>query len=243
MRWLTFARRNTKEIVRDPLTLAFGVGFPVILILLLTMIQRNIPVSMFELEQLTPGVVVFGYSFLSLFAALLVSKDRSTSFLLRLFSTPMTAADFILGYLLPMLPMAAAQCLCSYLVAALLGLQLTVHVLASGALSLLTAVMFISLGLLLGTVLNDKQVGGVCGALLTNLSAWLSGTWFSLSLVGGWFEKLAFLLPFANGVELGRAAILGHYGDLTPYLWWCLGYALVLTVAAVLVFKSRMRVK
>lgn len=243
MKWLVFARRNAKEILRDPLTLAFGVGFPVILILLLTMIQRNIPVSMFELDQLTPGVVVFGYSFLSLFAALLVSKDRCTSFLPRLFSSPMTATDFILGYLLPMLPMAAAQCLLSYLVAALLGLPLTIHALAAGALSLLTAVMFISLGLLLGSLLNDKQVGGVCGALLTNLSAWLSGTWFSLSLVGGWFEKLAFVLPFANGVELGRAALAGQYENLTPYLWWCLGYAVVLTAAAVLVFRSRMRVK
>ena len=243
MKWLAFSGRNAKEILRDPLTLAFGAGFPVALLLLLTLIQRNIPVSLFELDQLTPGVVVFGYSFLALFAALLVSKDRSTSFLLRLFSTPMTASDFILGYLLPMVPMAAAQCLLTYLTAALLGLSLTVHGLAAGALSLLTAVMYISLGLLLGTLLNDKQVGGICGALLTNLSAWLSGTWFSLALVGGWFEKLAFVLPFANGVELGRAALAGQYDHLTPYLWWCLGYALVLTVAAVLVFQRRMRVK
>ncbi len=243
MKWLVFARRNGREILRDPLTLSFGLGFPVVLILLLTLIQRNIPVSLFELEQLTPGVVVFGYSFLALFAALLVSKDRCTSFLLRLFSSPMRASDFILGYLLPMLPMAVGQCLLTYLVAALLGLSLTVHVLAAGALSLLMAVMFISLGLLLGSLLNDKQVGGVCGALLTNLSAWLSGTWFSLSLVGGWFERIAFFLPFANGVELGRAAILGHYGSLTPYLWWCLAYALVLTVAAIAVFRSKMRIR
>lgn len=243
MKWLAFSQRNAREILRDPLTVGFGVGFPVVLILLLTLIQRNIPVPLFELDQLTPGVVVFGYSFLALFAALLVSKDRSTSFLLRLFSTPMKASDFILGYLLPMAPMAVAQCLLTYLVAAILGLHLTVHALAAGALSLLTAVMFISLGLLLGTVLNDKQVGGVCGALLTNLSAWLSGTWFSLTLVGGWFEKIAFALPFANGVELGRAALAGQYGNLTPYIWWCLGYAVVLTAAAVLVFRSRMRVK
>ena len=160
---------------------------------------------------------------------------------MRLFSTPMQAADFILGYLLPLVPMAAVQCLLTWLVAALLGLQLTVHVLASGALSLLTAVMFIGLGLLLGSVLNDKQVGGVCGALLTNLSAWLSGTWFSLDLMGGWFRRIAFWLPFANGVELGRAAVTGNYVNLSPYLWWCLGYTLVLTALAVWVFRRRMK--
>ena len=239
MRWMVFAKRNIKEMLRDPLTLFFGVGFPVILLLLLTMIQRHIPVSIFELDSLTPGIVVFGYSFLALFAALLVSKDRGTSFLTRLFVSPMTAADFILGYLLPMLPMAVAQCLLTYLVAGLLGMTLTVRVLLAGALSLLTAVLFISLGLLLGSVLNDKQVGGICGALLTNLSAWLSGTWFSLDLIGGWFKRIAFWLPFANGVELGRAAIAGT--SLLPWLWWCLGYALVLTVAAIWVFRRKMR--
>lgn len=241
MRWLTFARRNAKEILRDPLTLLFGLGFPVILLLLLTMIQRNIPVSLFELESLTPGIVVFGYSFLALFAALLISRDRETAFLQRLYVSPMRAWDFILGYLLPLLPMAAVQCLLTYLTAALLGLQLTVHTLTAGALSLLSAMMFISLGLLLGSILNDKQVGGICGALLTNLSAWLSGTWFSLDLVGGWFRKIAFVLPFANGVELGRAAISGSYVNLTPYLWWCLGYAAVLTAVSVLVFRRKMK--
>ena len=135
--------------------------------------------------------------------------------------------------------MAAVQCLLTYLTATLLGLELTAGCLASGALSLVTAVMFISLGLLLGSVLNDKQVGGVCGALLTNLSAWLSGTWFSLDLVGGWFKKLAFALPFANGVELGRAAVNGT--GLLPYLWWCLGYAVVLTAAAIVVFRGKMK--
>jgi len=241
MKWLVFAKRNTREILRDPLTLLFGLGFPVILLLLLTMIQRNVPVSMFELDHLTPGIVVFGYSFLALFAALLVSRDRCTSFLLRLFSSPMGASDFILGYLLPMLPMAAVQCLLTYAAAALLGLELSIHVLASGALSLVTAALFISLGLLLGTVLNDKQVGGICGALLTNLSAWLSGTWFSLELVGGWFEKIAFWLPFANGVELGRAAIRGRYDSLTPYLWWCLAYAAAAVAGAIVVFRQKMK--
>ena len=241
MKWLVFAGRNTKEILRDPLTLGFGVGFPVILLLLLTLIQRNIPVALFELESLTPGIVVFGYSFLALFAAQLASRDRSTSFLLRLFSSPMQASDFILGYLLPLLPMAAAQCLLTYLFSELLGLRLTVHVLAGGALSLLTAVMFIALGLLLGSVLNDKQVGGICGALLTNLTAWLSGTWFDLKLVGGAFEKIAYALPFVHAVEMERAVLNGNWAGIFPHLWWVLGYMAAVLAAAVLLFLRQMR--
>lgn len=97
MRSLVFASRNRKELLRDPLNLAFGIGFPVVLLLLLSAIQANIPVSLFEISSLSPGVAVFGLSFMSLFSGTLIAKDRTTSFLMRLFASPLTASDFILG--------------------------------------------------------------------------------------------------------------------------------------------------
>ena len=42
MRMLTFAKRCAKEILRDPLNLGFGLGFPLILMVLLTSLQKNI---------------------------------------------------------------------------------------------------------------------------------------------------------------------------------------------------------
>ena len=235
-----FSGRNTKEKLRDPLNLAFGLGFPVVLLLLLTAIQRNIPVNLFQLERLTPGIAVFGLSFISLFSATLISKDRTTSFLMRLFASPMRASDYILGYTLPLIPMALAQALLCYLVAGLLGMQLTANVLLAILVSLPAAALFIGIGLLCGSVFNDKQVGGICGALLTNLSAWLSGTWFDLDLVGGAFKKIAYALPFAHAVDAGRAAMSGEFAAIMPHLWWVIGYAVVALVAAVLVFRKKM---
>lgn len=235
-----FSGRNTKEMLRDPLNLAFGLGFPVVLLLLLTAIQRNIPVNLFQLERLTPGIAVFGLSFISLFSATLISKDRTTSFLMRLFASPMRASDYILGYTLPLIPMALAQALLCYLVAGLLGMQLTANVLLAILVSLPAAALFIGIGLLCGSVFNDKQVGGICGALLTNLSAWLSGTWFDLDLVGGAFKKIAYALPFAHAVDAGRAAMSGEFAAIMPHLWWVIGYAVVALVAAVLVFRKKM---
>ena len=235
-----FSGRNTKEMLRDPLNLAFGLGFPVVLLLLLTAIQRNIPVNLFQLERLTPGIAVFGLSFISLFSATLISKDRTTSFLMRLFASPMRASDYILGYTLPLIPMALAQALLCYLVAGLLGMQLTANVLLAILVSLPAAALFIGIGLLCGSVFNDKQVGGICGALLTNLSAWLSGTWFDLDLVGGAFKKIAYALPFAHAVDAGRAAMSGEFAAIMSHLWWVIGYAVVALVAAVLVFRKKM---
>lgn len=235
-----FSGRNTKEMLRDPLNLAFGLGFPVVLLLLLTAIQSNIPVNLFQLERLTPGIAVFGLSFISLFSATLISKDRTTSFLMRLFASPMRASDYILGYTLPLIPMALAQALLCYLVAGLLGMQLTANVLLAILVSLPAAALFIGIGLLCGSVFNDKQVGGICGALLTNLSAWLSGTWFDLDLVGGAFKKIAYALPFAHAVDAGRAAMSGKFAAIMPHLWWVIGYAVIALVAAVLVFRKKM---
>ena len=241
MRLFTFANRNTKEIIRDPLTVAFGLGFPLVLILLLSAIQANIPVPLFEIEQLAPGITVFGLSFMTLFSATLIAKDRGSSLLQRLYTTPLTALDFILGYTLPILPFAVAQSVICYIVAILLGLEVTVNILFAVLFIIPISLLFIALGLLFGSILNDKQVGGICGALLTNLSAWLSGTWFDLELVGGAFKKIAYALPFVHAVELERAVLSGELGGIFPHLWWVLGYAVAALAVAVLLFLRQMK--
>ena len=243
MRMLTFANRNTKEILRDPLTLLFGLGFPLVLILLLSAIQANIPVKLFEIQHLTPGITVFGLAFMSLFSANIIAKDRGSSLLQRLYTTPLTPIDFILGYTLPIIPISVAQCVICYIVAILLGLDMTVNILYAVVFIIPVSILYIALGLLCGSVLNDKQVGGICGALLTNLSAWLSGVWFDLDLVGGVFKKIAYALPFVHAVEMERAVLAGDFTGIFPHIWWVLGYAAVLLVVAVLLFLRQMKKK
>lgn len=241
MRMLTFADRNTKEILRDPLNLGFGLGFPIILILLLSAIQANVPVSLFEIQHITPGITVFGLSFMTLFSATIIAKDRSSSLLQRLYTTPLTPVDFILGYTLPIIPIAVVQCIICYAVALMLGLELTINILYAVLFIIPVSILFIALGLLCGSVLNDKQAGGICGALLTNLTAWLSGTWFDLELVGGAFKKIAYALPFVHAVEMERAVLTGDFSGIFPHLWWVLGYAAAAIIAAVLLFLRQMK--
>lgn len=241
MRLLAFSGRTAKEILRDPLNLCFGLGFPLVLILLLSAIQANIPVSLFEIENLSPGIAVFGLSFMTLFTATLIAKDRESSLLQRLYTTPLTAVDYIFGYALPILPIALAQSVICYIAAVLLGLSVTVGILYALLFIIPVSVFFIALGLLFGSILGVKQAGGICGALLTNLTAWLSGIWFDLNLVGGAFKAAADLLPFVHAVELERAALNGNYEDILPHLLWVLGYAAAALAAAVLLFVRQMK--
>ena len=241
MRMLTFAKRCTKEILRDPINLAFGLGFPLVLLLLLSALQRNIPETMFEINSLTPGITVFGLSFMTLFSATLIAKDRESAFLQRLYTTPLTGMDFILGYMLPILPIALMQTAICYLIAIPLGLTVSVNVIYAIFGMIPVAIFYIALGLLCGSVLGVKQVGGVCGALLTNLSAWLSGVWFDLNLVGGVFVKIANVLPFVHAVEMEKALCRGDFSLAATHFLPVLLYGLVITVVAVYLFLNQMK--
>lgn len=241
MRMLSLAKRNMQEILRDPLNLAFGLGFPVVLLLLLSAIQANVPVALFEIGHLTPGITVFGLAFMSLFSATILAKDRGSALLQRLYTAPLTAVDFILAYTLPILPIAVGQSVVCYGVAILLGLAPVWDILLAIVMILPISLLFIGIGLLCGSVLTDKQVGGICGALLTNLSAWLSGTWFDLELVGGMFQKIAYALPFVHAVEMERAVLAGNYAGIFPHFWWVLAYGIGVLALAVMLFLRQMK--
>ncbi len=241
MRMWTFSKRCAKETLRDPLNLLFGLGFPIVLLFLLSAIQANVPVRLFEIESLAPGITVFGLSFITLFSATLVARDRESALLQRLYTSPLKAAEFIIGYMLPLIPIAIAQCAICYIAAIPLGLPVTVNMLFA-ILGILPFALFqIALGLLCGSVLNVKQVGGVCGALLTNLSAWLSGVWFDLDLVGGVFRKIANMLPYVHAVELERAIINGDYSGFLPRMGVVAGYTIIMTIGAVWLFLQQMK--
>ena len=241
MRMITFAKRCAKEILRDPINLGFGLGFPLALLALLSALQANIPVNLFEINRLTPGITVFGLSFMTLFSATLIAKDRESALLQRLYTTPLTGWDFILGYMLPLLPIAVGQTLVCYLFAIPLGLTVGVNILWAILGILPMAVFNIALGLLCGCVFGVKQVGGICGALLTNLSAWLSGVWFDLELVGGVFQKIAGALPFVHAVEMEKALFSGDFQAAASHFPPVALYSVIITWVAVLCFLGQMK--
>ena len=241
MRMITFAKRCAKEILRDPINLGFGLGFPLILLLLLSTIQKSIPVHLFEIDTLAPGITVFGLSFITLFSATLIARDRESALLQRLYTTPLTGIDFILGYMIPLLPIAIGQAVICFLFAIPLGLTVSANIVYAILGIIPMAIFNIALGLLCGSVFGAKQVGGICDALLTNLSAWLSGVWFDLELVGGFFERIANALPFMHAAELEKALFSGNYDVAASHILPVVVYSALVTVAAVACFLRQMK--
>lgn len=240
---ISFAKRCVKEILRDRLNVFFGLGFPLVLLVLLTTIGKNIPVDLFEINSLVPAITVFGLSFMALFSATLVSKDRESSFLSRLYTSPLKAKDFILGYMLSLLPLAIGQTGICYIFAIPFGFDFTMNTVIAILFNIPIAVFNISIGLLCGSLLGVKQVGGVCGALLTNLSAWFSGVSFDVKQVGGFFEGVANFLPFIHAAEMGIAICNGSYIYAFSHLLPVTIYSILTLLLAILCFVRQMKSK
>lgn len=239
-RCFVFAARNSKELRRDPLTLLFTMALPIALLGLMSLIYQSAPVETFAPANFTPGMAVFSLSFLALFAGMLLANDRNSSFLMRVFASPLTATDYILGYTFPLLLAALLQSTLCFAAAFLFGLPVTIHVLVALAVLLPAAALFIGMGILMGTLLSVKQVTGI-GNVIIQVAALLGGTWFDLALLGGVVEGIGNALPFAHALEATRAALAGNWADILPHLVWVAGYAVVIFFCAVLAFCWRMR--
>ena len=237
---LTFARRNRKEILRDPVTLLFGILLPIIIMWLFSIMQKNMPFDLYSIENLTPGIVIFSFSFITLFSGMLLGKDKSTSFLTRIFASPMTATDFIVGYTLPLLPVGILQIVICFISAFVLDLPFNINVIIAFIVLIIISFLYIGFGILLGTFLTDKQVGGAF-AIFVNLSAWLSGAWFELDMIGGTFKTISYLLPFAHARDATKATLVGEYGNLVVPLLWVIGYTIVIYFIAISGFKKKMK--
>jgi len=72
-----FAERCFLELVRDPLAYVFALGFPLVMLAVMTVLNESIPpeagMNVFRIDCLAPAVYIFGLTFLMLFAAILTT--------------------------------------------------------------------------------------------------------------------------------------------------------------------------
>ena len=248
---LVFAARNRKEILRDPLSFVFCLAFPLVMLGVMTVVNASIPEgagpAIFRIDLLTPGIAVFGQSFLMLFACLSISKDRSGSFLVRLYASPMRSRDFTLGYLLPLLGIAVIQnavlYLAGYVVSLIVGEPLNIPRLLLSLIALLpSAAMFIGFGLLFGTLFSEKSAPGLCSVIIS-LGSFFGCIWFDAESLGGVLLKVCKALPFFYCTKTGRSALAGNlsWAAFGLPILIVIGCAVLINLIAALVFRSKMR--
>lgn len=239
MKFYSLAVRNIKAVYRDPVSMLLGLAMPVALLFLFTSIQKRLPMELYTAQMLTPAIVIFSFSFLMMFAAVLLAKDSDTAFLTRLFTTPLKSSDFILAYILPFIPVALFQVLVCFTAGAIMGAHYSNMMLAL-LIFLLVALTCVSLGLLLGTFLTVNQVPGV-GSLLITAIGLFCGAWMDLKMVGGVMESIGYALPFAHAVDALQIILAGDTTPVIMNLYWIIGYAVVLFILAIVSFRWRIK--
>jgi ABC-2 type transport system permease protein len=240
MRASFLASRNLKEIVRDPISIVLGLALPIAMLALFTQIGKQVPNASFTIANFAPAMILFGFAFLTMFSAILLAKDRESSFLLRLFASPLSSADYMTSYAAPMIPLALLQCVATFAMALLLGMHISAGMLLATAVLLPSAILAVGVGLLMGTLLTQNQISGV-GSIYIVVVSISGGAWMDLNLLGGVLAPIAHALPFSHALEAARAVFSGDLSSIIPHLIWVAAYAvLVFTVAAV-AFRRRMR--
>ena len=238
MRIFNFAKRNFNELIRDPLSLVFEIILPIFLLIIFQ--QFNIPSESFKLNNFTPGIIIFGFSFITLFTATLIAKDRESSLLIRLGVSPMKPYEFILGYIFSILPIVIIQSILFFIVAILLGLEFTINIILAIIISIFVSILFIALGILIGSLVSEKATGGL-GSIVVQLVCFTSGMYFSKELVGKAFSVICDILPFESSLEIIKAFLNNNYNliGLRNIIVFLI-YTLITVIISVVIFKSKM---
>ncbi|MCH5208787.1 MAG: ABC transporter permease [Oscillospiraceae bacterium] len=247
---IAFSKRNFLEIIRDPLSYIFCLGFPLVMLVVMTLVNDTIPeeahMELFRIQNLSGGIAVFGMTFVMLFVCLSVAKDRSGAFLVRLYATPMKSGDFIFGYILPTVVLAVIQSVITFaaslIVSLIVGVELNIAGILIAIVSLIPSmIMFISFGLLFGTLFSEKAAPGLC-SIIISLGSFLGGIWFDVKGAGGVLEDICNVLPFYHSVNAARmATVMELDNEFLIDLLITVGYAIVVAIVSVIVFKYKMR--
>lgn len=244
-RIVTLTGRNLKEIIRDPVSLIFIIIVPLLLEIIFYFLFRNLT-DQFAMKYLAPGIVVFSESFLALFVGLLITLDRGTSFLTRLYVSKARSFEFIFSYALAVLPICLVQSILFFLVGGIIDVSIfSIGMIWAILLSVVTSLFFVSIGILFGSLFNEKAIGGVTSIIITAQSI-LSGMWFPLEGLNETIIIIMKVLPFKNATMLIQNVASGigePFNDFFFPLIIVLSYTIVTFIAAILVFRSKMKAK
>jgi ABC-2 type transport system permease protein len=239
MRSAELAKRNVKEVIRDPLSLGIAVALPLVLLLTLQALGGD-DTPFLTPTLLTPGIVLFGFVMVMFSSAMILARDRETSLLARLLTTPLRSSDFVSGYSLPYLVVAIVQATVLLAVGAMLGLDSDGSVVLVALIVGLMAVFYVALGMILGALLTVAQTSGAYALVL--ILTIFGGAWFDLEEIGGVFLTIGDVLPFKHALDAARAVMAdgAGLGDIATDLYWIGAYTIGAVALAIAVFQRRM---
>jgi ABC-2 type transport system permease protein len=233
------AKRNFKEVWRDPLSLGITIGLPVALLLILQALKGVD--TFFEASSLVPGIVLFGFVMLMFSAAMSLSRDRETALFSRLLTAPIGSSGFVAAYSLPYLLVAILLGVGLFVIGLLLGLEILGSVFLVFLVLFAMAVFYVALGMMLGALMPIAPLSGAYAIIL--LLTIFGGAWMNLEEIGGVFLDMGQVFPFAHALDATRAVMIegAGFSDIASDFYWVVGYTVLIVLLSVFFFRRRMR--
>ena len=174
-----------------------------------------------------------------MFTSSLVANDRSTSLSTRLGVSPMKSIDYILGYSISVLPIVLIQNILFFMTAMLLGLNFSINIIYTILVSMPISLLFISLGILIGTITTEKSSSGV-SSIVVQLVAFTSGMYFSTAVVGNTFSTICKILPFQSTLNITKSVLNNSYNNILTSTLIVVIYTIITIVLEIFLFKKKM---
>lgn len=195
------------------------------------------------MDFIGPGIIVFGILIIIPTAARTMVLDKEKGMLARLLTTPTRPIDFILGYSVGLVLIAAAQIIIIMVATWLFGLNMTGNPFLAFFVFLLTSMCCIGIGMVVASLTKtENQAEPLCWLFAMPLAA-LSGCWFSIELMPSYLRTFANVFPFAHTVEASRAILIRGVGlEAISYdFFFLVGWAMAIFVIGVILFRRSMR--
>jgi ABC-2 type transport system permease protein len=175
-----------------------------------------------------------------MFLGLLIAKDKSSSFLTRLFISPLRAKDFIIGYSIPLLPFSLIIGIVCLIVGMMVGVPISMTLVYT-LVSFIPYILFsVFIGIFLGVICNETQIMAI-GNIYIIASALLGGAWMDLNILGENVKKITEVLPFSHAIEASRIVLSGRQDNLWFHLLIVSIYAILFFFLSVYFFNRKMK--
>lgn len=242
---LVLAVRNIKEMLREPLSLIFCLGFPLVMLLLMQIIFKSMTVGAeyipdnFKIQNYAGGICVFGYTFTGLFVAMQISSDKNTAFIKRINIAPISKLTYYLSFFASALPVAFIQTVLFFLTALIFGFPIGVNLVLSVIYLIPSAVLYVCIGILIGALCSNEKQTGPVSSIFISLTGILGGVFMPLSAFGGGFAEFVNILPFGHSVSIASELNTSGAGCIYPHIMYLLGYSAAIIAAVAVIEKIR----
>jgi ABC-2 type transport system permease protein len=191
------------------------------------------------IDYLVPGLIGFAILVSPMFAMVNVSSQYKKEKIFRQLSlTPLTRGEWLLASILWFVVLVLVSTVIMLEVGRELFSANVTPTLLTIPLLLLGPVMFVSLGLLLGSVSKSPESAAVVGNLVTFPMMFLSGTFFPVSEFPGYLQTVAHFLPLYYVIDGMNQTMIFDNSSLALNDIAVVGVlAVVFFVAAILAFR------